>query len=71
MRPPASVVRIERRLARLVAVGHLAGRKAGFSHVSTASTTPFDVEAFLKMSLESGMPHAEWWANSWMLDLTT
>ena len=27
--------------------------------------TPFDVEAFLKMSLESGMPHAEWWAGLW------
>ena len=24
--------------------------------------TPFDVDAFLEMSLASGMPHAEWWA---------
>lgn len=30
--------------------------------------TPFDVDAFLAMSLESGMPHAEWWAASWATD---
>jgi putative phosphoesterase len=30
--------------------------------------TPFDVDAFLAMSLESGMPHAQWWANSWVRD---
>lgn len=28
--------------------------------------TPFDVDAFLRLSLESGMPHAEWWANCWV-----
>ena len=28
--------------------------------------TPFDVDAFLELSRESGMPHAEWWANSWL-----
>jgi putative phosphoesterase len=27
--------------------------------------TPFDVDAFLEMSLASGMPHAEWWVDSW------
>jgi hypothetical protein len=27
--------------------------------------TSFDVAAFLELSLESGMPHAEWWAESW------
>ena len=27
--------------------------------------TPFDVDAFLEMSLASGMPHAEWWVQSW------
>jgi predicted phosphodiesterase len=27
--------------------------------------TPFDVEAFLQLSLKSGMPHAEWWTQSW------
>jgi predicted phosphodiesterase len=27
--------------------------------------TPFDVSAFLEMSLKSGMPHAEWWVQSW------
>jgi putative phosphoesterase len=26
---------------------------------------PFDVEAFKKLCLESGMPHAEWWVGSW------
>ena len=31
--------------------------------------TPFDVDAFLQMSLSSGMPHAEWWAKSWSRDL--
>jgi putative phosphoesterase len=30
--------------------------------------TPFDVEAFLQMSLSSGMPHAEWWVKSWSMD---
>ena len=30
--------------------------------------TPFDVDAFLELSLESGMPHAEWWANCWVRD---
>lgn len=29
---------------------------------------PFDVDGFLRLSLESGMPHAEWWANCWVLD---
>ena len=28
--------------------------------------TTYDVDAFLEMSLESGMPHAEWWANCWV-----
>jgi putative phosphoesterase len=27
--------------------------------------TPFDVDAFLELSLKSGMPHAEWWVKSW------
>jgi putative phosphoesterase len=27
--------------------------------------TSFDVAGFLELSLESGMPHAEWWAESW------
>ena len=27
--------------------------------------TPFDVDAFLELSLQSGMPHAEWWVESW------
>jgi putative phosphoesterase len=30
--------------------------------------TSFDVDAFLELSLESGMPHAEWWANCWVRD---
>jgi putative phosphoesterase len=30
--------------------------------------TPFDVDAFLALSLESGMPHAEWWASCWVRD---
>jgi len=30
--------------------------------------TPFDVDAFLELSRESGMPHADWWANSWLSD---
>ena len=28
--------------------------------------TAYDVEAFLKLSLESGMPHAQWWADCWL-----
>ena len=27
--------------------------------------TAFDVKAFLRLSRESGMPHAEWWADCW------
>lgn len=27
--------------------------------------TPFDVKSFLELSLASGMPHAQWWADSW------
>jgi putative phosphoesterase len=27
--------------------------------------TPFDVGAFVRLILESGMPHAEWWADLW------
>ena len=27
--------------------------------------TTFDVESFLKLSLSSGMPHAQWWVDSW------
>jgi putative phosphoesterase len=27
--------------------------------------TVFDVEAFLELSMKSGMPHAEWWVKSW------
>ena len=30
--------------------------------------TTYDVEAFLRMSRESGMPHAEWWADTWVLN---
>ena len=30
--------------------------------------TRFDVGAFLRMSRTSGMPHAEWWADCWLLD---
>jgi predicted phosphodiesterase len=28
--------------------------------------TTFDVDAFLRLSLGSGMPHAEWWADCWV-----
>ena len=27
--------------------------------------TTFDVESFLQLSLSSGMPHAQWWVDSW------
>jgi predicted phosphodiesterase len=27
--------------------------------------TEYDVEAHLRTGLESGMPHADWWAASW------
>ena len=32
--------------------------------------TPFDVEALLEISLESGMPHARWWNASWRTEST-
>jgi predicted phosphodiesterase len=31
--------------------------------------TTYDVEALLRLSLESGMPYAEWWAGCWQLDV--
>jgi len=27
--------------------------------------TPYDVDAFIRYTLESGVPHAEWWTSSW------
>jgi len=30
--------------------------------------TAYDVDAFLELSLTSGMPHAEWWADCWSRD---
>ena len=30
--------------------------------------TAYDVDALLRLSLESGMPHARWWADSWQLE---
>jgi predicted phosphodiesterase len=30
--------------------------------------TTFDVDAFLRLATESGMPHAAWWAESWQGD---
>jgi hypothetical protein len=29
--------------------------------------TTFDVEKLLRISRASGMPHAEWWADCWLL----
>jgi predicted phosphodiesterase len=28
--------------------------------------TTFDVDAFVRLMLSSGMPHAEWWAELWV-----
>lgn len=36
-------------------------------HVDLRRTT-YDVAALLTLSRESGMPHAEWWANCWQLE---
>lgn len=30
--------------------------------------TTYDVAALLRLSCESGMPHAQWWADCWQLD---
>jgi len=30
--------------------------------------TTYDVDALLRLSLESGMPHAQWWVDSWQRD---
>lgn len=32
--------------------------------------TTYDVDALLQLSLESGMPHAQWWVDSWQRDAT-
>lgn len=29
--------------------------------------TTYDVDAFLRLSAESGMPHADWWVDTWVL----
>ncbi len=39
----------------------------GRLHVDLRRTT-YDVEEMLRLSLESGMPYAEWWAGCWQLD---
>ena len=39
----------------------------GRLHVDLRRTT-YDVEALLKLSRGSGMPHAQWWADCWQLD---
>jgi putative phosphoesterase len=36
----------------------------GKLHVDLRRTT-FDVEAFKRLCLDSGMPHAQWWVGSW------
>jgi predicted phosphodiesterase len=30
--------------------------------------TSYDVDAFLRLSADSGMPHADWWVETWVLD---
>ena len=40
----------------------------GRLHIDLRRTT-YDVAAMLRMSRASGMPHAEWWADCWQLDL--
>jgi hypothetical protein len=30
--------------------------------------TTFDVDSFLDLSAESGMPHADWWISCWVRD---
>ncbi len=30
--------------------------------------TTYDIDALLRLSLESGMPHAQWWADSWVTE---
>jgi len=32
--------------------------------------TTYDVDALLRLSLESGMPHAQWWVDSWQRETT-
>ena len=46
--------------AEYAIVGHDDGRL----HVDLRRTT-YDVDALLRLSLESGMPHARWWADTW------
>jgi hypothetical protein len=30
--------------------------------------TTYDVDSFLRLSGESGMPHADWWLDTWVLN---
>ncbi|HZS23837.1 MAG TPA: metallophosphoesterase family protein [Gaiellaceae bacterium] len=39
----------------------------GDLHVDLRRTT-FDVESYLRSARASGMPHADWWADCWVLD---
>jgi predicted phosphodiesterase len=42
---------------------------AGRLHVELRRTS-YDVEAFLQIAVESGMPHAQWWVDSWRREVT-
>jgi predicted phosphodiesterase len=51
------------RIARRAEYGVLA-HEEGRLRIDLRRTT-YDVEALLQLALESGMPHAQWWVDSW------
>src|SRR5205814_1361027 len=51
------------RIARRAEYGVLT-HEEGRLRIDLRQTT-YDVEALLGLALESGMPHAPWWVNSW------
>jgi putative phosphoesterase len=57
----------EVRVAPWAEYGVLGWEEEGRLSVELRRTT-YDVDAFLDLALESGMPHARWWVDSWQRD---
>ncbi len=55
------------RIARRAEYGLLV-HEEGSLRIELRRTT-YDVEALLRLSLASGMPHARWWADSWEIEV--
>jgi len=71
MRLPGTVVPPPRRSVRIAPRAEYAlleHDERGFRFELRRTT--YDVEALLGIALESGMPHAAWWVDSWIESLS-